>query len=354
MENFVNITMVFCAFGVVTYIMAVLQFYYSLNFFQKRKKIRQIKEKFIETHGKEIMDICHESIWILSSNLIIEVKNKAAGLFFGEMCEGKLVNDFIHCDDLLKFQTALEFVLSNNIITIELNMKSIDTQNQFCLVESTLRVIRTKTNYKFVMVTRLLSELKRNSSQDRLYLEKDVLNESKLKYISCTAHDLKAPLQSFSVALDLLTSTQLNKEQEELVSQAYVSIDLMKLTISQTMDISKALKGTVLKPRKSTVSLSRVLKRVEIIINGYGKQVPITYSIAENVCDSVITDEEWLWQMLLNLLTNACKYTLEGSIKVAVQLSNDAESTTVDASKNSFLVFKVVDTGYLFFFYFFI
>ena len=54
--------------------------------------------------------------------------------------------------------------------------------------------------------------------------------------------------------------------------------------------------------------------------NGYGKQVPLSFEVTSEVFDAVITDEEWLWQMLLNLLTNACKYTDKGSIKVAVSL----------------------------------
>jgi signal transduction histidine kinase len=90
--------------------------------------------------------------------------------------------------------------------------------------------------------------------------------------------------------------------------------------------------------------------------NGYGKQVPITFSVASEVCSEVITDEEWLWQMLLNLLTNACKYTDKGSIHVAISVSCEValpaasdESTIGDARPGSprpvALLFEVVDTG---------
>jgi hypothetical protein len=43
-------------------------------------------------------------------------------------------------------------------------------------------------------------------------------------------------------------------------------VDLMKLTISQTMDISKALSGAKLTPRCTTVSLPSVLNRVKVIM----------------------------------------------------------------------------------------
>ena len=57
---------------------------------------------------------------------------------------------------------------------------------------------------------------------------------------------------------------------------------------------------------------------------GYTKQVPVTFEVAPDVCDEIITDEEWLWQMLLNLLTNACKYTDKGSITVRVSICEDS------------------------------
>jgi signal transduction histidine kinase len=76
--------------------------------------------------------------------------------------------------------------------------------------------------------------------------------------------------------------------------------------------------------------------------NGYGKQVPITFEVEPDVCDAVITDEEWLWQMLLNLLTNACKYTDRGSIHVSVKID---PSLTMPAGQHVALLFEVADTG---------
>jgi CheY-like chemotaxis protein len=51
--------------------------------------------------------------------------------------------------------------------------------------------------------------------------------------------------------------------------------------------------------------------------------VPVSFEVAPDVSDAVITDEEWLWQMLLNLLTNACKYTDRGSIVMRLSVNSD-------------------------------
>jgi len=79
-----------------------------------------------------------------------------------------------------------------------------------------------------------------------------------------------------------------------------------------------------------------------IFSNGFGKQVPVTFEVAADVRNSVHTDEEWLRQMLLSLLTNACKYTDRGSIRVVVSLS-DADPVTAAPM----LRFDVIDTGNL-------
>jgi signal transduction histidine kinase/PAS domain-containing protein len=253
---------------------------------------------------------------------------------------------------------------------------------KYTWVESTIcRGMGKGLEYNLKIISRNIDGRKREAEIElqnvlRASEEQAHINAAKLRYISCIAHDLKTPLQSFCFSLDLLGQTALIPEQSNLVQQANVAVDLMKLTISQTMDISKALTGAKLVPRCTTVFLSTVIQRVQIIMyvlvtvvctsnllidvlfrcisNGYGKQVPITFNMASNVCDAVITDEEWLWQMLLNLLTNACKFTDRGGIHVSVTLDTSPllprsdDSVRSSASSNGprrSLLFEVIDTG---------
>ncbi len=205
--------------------------------------------------------------------------------------------------------------------------------------------------YDLKMVCRDIDDHKKNQANKLLVdsvEEKNRANEGKMRYISCIAHDLKTPVQSFSFSLDLLAHTELSPEQREFVQQANVAVDLMKLTISQTMDISKALTGAKLMPRRTTVYLSSVLNRVKIIINGYGRQVPVSFEVTPEVCDEIITDEEWLWQMLLNLLTNACKYTDKGSIHVRISVTAEktiSTNATVPSRMANLTPLKVPNAG---------
>jgi CheY-like chemotaxis protein len=87
------------------------------------------------------------------------------------------------------------------------------------------------------------------------------------------------------------------------------------LTIRYYLD-----QGYELVPKNDSSCLVDILTTVAMIIDSYGRQVPIYFSIAPNICNEIITDNEWVWQMLLNFLTNACKHTEEGCIHVNVSL----------------------------------
>ena len=125
--------------------------------------------------------------------------------------------------------------------------------------------------YDLKLVSRNIDDRKRDALREYNDIVKDNeesarTNAAKLRYISCIAHDLKTPLQSFCFTLDLLNQTNMHREQREFVQQANVAVDLMRLTISQTMDISKALTGAKLMPRRTTVYLSSIMHRVEVIM----------------------------------------------------------------------------------------
>ena len=78
--------------------------------------------------------------------------------------------------------------------------------------------------------------------------------------------------------------------------------------------------------------------------SGYGKQVPVIFEIDQNVSERIITDEEWLWQMILNLLTNACKYTDRGEIRVVLSRQNGTADSTF-MNEDEMLLIEVMDTG---------
>jgi CheY-like chemotaxis protein len=110
--------------------------------------------------------------------------------------------------------------------------------------------------------------------------------------------------------------------------------------------------GGRLNPRKATIQLSEIISRVAIVIDSYSREVPICFHLESGIINYVITDEEWLWQMLLNYLTNACKYTESGTIDIEVKrwsklADSDQERypPKMNAAGGDFLLFQIIDSG---------
>jgi hypothetical protein len=72
----------------------------------------------------------------------------------------------------------------------------------------------------------------------------------------------------------------------------------MTLTIAQALDVGRATAGKQLVPRRVTVQLPELLQHCHIVVQGYSRRVPVRSRIAEDVYPAIITDKEWLWQMV--------------------------------------------------------
>ena len=408
--------MVICAFASI--LAAIVGFWVFPIVLNALDKFEFSSEGTIQHHDNyllEAIEMIQESIVILTPDLKIVRGNQASKIIFGEKSINTDIIDYIYPLDTIMFLDNLNRVMTSYSllpITIEVRVRkelssnrSTGTSNgidilsdrftggsasntrnntsrirptrvhcdnpnaeeSFIWIECTLckgaRVsVEGNFDYDLKMISRNISGRKKLMPSQNLQQtteEKARINETKLKYMACIAHDLKTPLQSFGSTIEKLNQTKVSTEQLDLLQHATVAVDLMKLTISQTMDLSKALAGVKLIPRRTAVSLSNIVERVKVIINGYGKQVPVSFEVAKDVCDTIITDEEWLWQMMLNLLTNACKYTDRGGIHVRIRTTTEAtgsnparESTIVvvgasNPAQRTLLHFEVIDTGEL-------
>ena len=240
-----------------------------------------------ESYMIEIVNLLKESVVVLSPEGVILRGNEISSTIFGSPFINQPVSKMIHSEDRGNFQSTLVKVMDtydNQPISIEYRVKKLTTErsvplaagisSDFMWVESTF-CKGTRVNfmgqfeYDIKMVTHNIDELKRGNRYRQFFTaakEKEAIYEAKMRYISCIAHDLKTPLQSFCFTLDALQNCDLTEEQMELVDQTNIAVDLMRLTISQAMDISKALTGAALMPRRRSVDFPSIMERVKVIM----------------------------------------------------------------------------------------
>ena len=140
------------------------------------------------------------------------------------------------------------------------------------------------------------------------------------------AHDLRTPLQAFQSELETLSrniksaDTSTVHYQHTLLSsikQLDRVCQYMKMTINRSIDFTKASSGIKLKPCMESINFSETMKWAVGCSNQSDAKVPImVLPIPESLYNQLFTDKQWLMENMLCLLSNAQKYTTEGSITV--------------------------------------
>lgn len=91
----------------------------------------------------------------------------------------------------------------------------------------------------------------------------------------------------------------------------------MLMTINRSIDYTKASKGLKLVPRQETINLLEALALPLMCMKDIQTRIPVTLEpLDKRICSFIITDKQWLQENLLCLLSNAVKYSNDGSVAV--------------------------------------
>lgn len=160
-------------------------------------------------------------------------------------------------------------------------------------------------------------------------------NKAKTEFIGIVAHELKIPMTSISGYADLiLMSGSLTEKQTAFLNTIKSAVQRMKVLVSDLNDISRIETGN-LRVELSAISVAEVMEVVresiatEIAQRSHTLQIEVAPDLPP-----VRADRDRLIQVLLNLASNAYKYTPDGGL---IRLS--AQQT------DSQIVFTVADSG---------
>jgi PAS domain S-box-containing protein len=140
----------------------------------------------------------------------------------------------------------------------------------------------------------------------------DRANQAKSRFLATASHDLRQPLQTLSLLNGTLRRTFADPNAGQLLAQQEQAIDGMSRLLNALLDISKLESGAV-KPDPTDFAVAALFEELRLEFQGLAASKGLTFEVLP--CDdSVHSDRSLVEQILKNLVSNAIKYTRQGSV----------------------------------------
>ena len=162
------------------------------------------------------------------------------------------------------------------------------------------------------------------------------------------SHELRTPLNSMLILAQLLEKNKektLTEKQQEYAQTIYnAGSDLLNL-INEILDLSKVEAGK-LEAHITEVELTPLFKHIENKFRHIAEEKGLSFEIqlAGKLPEKIYTDEQRLNQIINNLLSNAFKFTEQGTVSILVQPLDKAMSG-LNLKPGESLVIQVQDSG---------
>jgi len=251
----------------------------------------------------------------------------------------------IHPDDQTEIMRNIEEFSSGKMeFTYFDGCRFLCKNGDYLWLENHAKVLSGKHNKVQRITATVINITPQKYIQNQLYTiisdqEKEARN--KMKFLSSLSHEFRSPLSGILGMATLLKESILSPDQLHFTENISNSTEMLLALVNDILDVAKLNSGKF-EFEKINFSLVKIIKRASDLIRPTIMKKNLTFNleISESAPEYIMGDPTRLQQILVNLLSNATKFTSSGSITLSVNL--------IDSNKPSFqhsLHFEIADTG---------
>ena len=154
----------------------------------------------------------------------------------------------------------------------------------------------------------------------------DRANLAKSRFLATASHDLRQPLQSLALLNGTLRRLISDPDALDALAQQNQAIGAMSRLLNALLDISKLESGAI-KPDITEFRVATLFDELRAEFAGLAGSKGLRLAV-EPSADTVRSDPSLVGQILRNLIANAIKYTMKGSISLGCH--REAEAVRID------------------------
>ncbi|WP_200766865.1 hybrid sensor histidine kinase/response regulator [Vibrio nigripulchritudo] len=214
-------------------------------------------------------------------------------------------------------------------------LKSEDTISTYQLVLFIVMLVATAFSLLILIMNATKIEKKLKVS----VLEAEKANRAKSSFLANMSHEIRTPLNGIIGMAEILKGTRLSAMQKDYLKTIDSSSQTLLMLINDVLDLSKIESGKLqISPHTSNVREVIYDTAALIAPKAHQAGIQLNVDVSTAIPEHVKVDEHKLRQVMMNLASNAIKFTKEGAVSLILS------SRTFEPDSIS-LLFRVIDTG---------
>ena len=301
-------------------------------------------------YSEAIIATIHEPMLVLNKDLYVKSANKSFYKKFlvkKEETEGKFLFELGNSQwNIPKLRELLNEVIpkNNSFQNFEVVHTFPGIGEKIMLLNAHLIVQKTHSDQLILLAIEDITVRTRYHQKEKglLTREKEIAEgavNSKQQFLSNMSHEIRTPMNAIVGFTKVVLKTNLTEKQKEYINAIKVSGDALIVLINDILDLAKVDSGKMTfeqTPFKLSTSIAAMLHLFETKIQE--KNLKLIKEYDTTIPSVLVGDPVRLHQIILNLVSNAVKFTAKGKITVGVhKLKEDADTVIIE--------FTVSDTG---------